>query len=144
MDRITKSLLEEFTKDHNLSSGPEDRRFEHFASYLSLSRHLGETFDTSDVVTGSGGDTGIDAIASIVNGTLVTDAELVSELADTNGYLDVTFVFVQAERSSNFETAKIGQFGFGVGDFFKENPALPRNDSVKEAASVMSAIYDRQ
>ena len=41
----------------------------------------------------SGGDTGIDAVGIIVNGTLVSDPELISELAATNGYLDVTFHF---------------------------------------------------
>ena len=112
---------------------PEDKRFERFASYLVVSPHLADSFDTADIATGSGGDTGIDAIAIVVNGTLVTDQELVKELAETNGYLDVTFVFVQAERSSSFEGSKIGTFGYGVMDFFKEIPTLPRNEEVKEA-----------
>ena len=74
---------------------------------------------------------------------MVTDQELVKELAETNGYLDVTFVFVQAERSSSFEGSKIRTFGYGVMDFFKETPTLPRNEEVKEAAAIMSAIYAR-
>jgi hypothetical protein len=56
---------------------------------------LGETFDTMEVATGLGGDTGIDSIAIILNGSLTTDPEIVQEYADLNGYLDVTFVFVQ-------------------------------------------------
>lgn len=143
MDRITKSLLDEFSSEAGLTALPEDTRFEHFAAFLTVSKHLGDTFDTNDTATGSGGDIGIDAIAIIVNGALVTDAELVEELAETNGHIDATFVFVQAERSTNFETAKIGQFGFGVGDFFKDHPALPRNDEVKSAGEVMAAIYAR-
>ena len=122
MDRITKSLLDEFSAEAQISQLPEDTRFEHFTSFLTIGRHLEDTFDTADVVTGSGGDTGIDAIAVIVNGALVTDPEFVEELATTNGHVDATFVFVQAERSSSFETAKIGQFGFGVVDFFKDRP----------------------
>src|SRR5689334_18785670 len=106
MDRITNALLEEFSRDHGIAGLPEDQRFERFASYLSVLPHLPESFDTADIATGSGGDTGIDAIGIVVNGTLVTDADLVGELADTNGYLDVTFVFVQAERSAAFEAAK--------------------------------------
>jgi hypothetical protein len=142
MDRITSSLLGEFSRDHSIEALPEDQRFERFAAYLSILPHLPETFDTADVATGSGGDTGIDAIAIVVNGTLVTDAELVSELAETNGYLDVTFIFVQAERSASFEAAKIGTFGFGVADFFREAPTLPRNEAVSEAAAIASAIFD--
>ena len=143
MDRITKSLLDEFSREHDLVKLPEEKQFEHFASYLTAGRFLSEAFDTFDVVTGSGGDTGIDGIATIVNGSLVGDTDLVEEYLDRNGYLDVTFVFVQAKRSSAFESAKIGQFGFGVLDFFKEKPTLPRSEAVASAAAVMSAVYDR-
>lgn len=121
MDRITSALLTEFSQDNGIQSLPEDTRFERFASYLVVSPHLADSFDTADIATGAGSDTGIDAIAIVVNGTLVTDQELVKELVETNGYLDVTFIFVQAERSSSFEGSKIGTFGYGVMDFFKEN-----------------------
>lgn len=143
MDRITRSLLTEFAAESGLSAQPEDAQFEHFASYLNVGRHLSETFDTVDVVTGAGGDTGIDGLAVIINGTLVTDPELVTELEEVNGFLDVTFVFVQAERSSGFDTAKIGQFGFGVRDFFSESPKLPRNASIVAAAEIMAVIYEK-
>ena len=82
-------------------------------------------------MVGAGGDSGMDAIAVIVNGAIVTEPEEIEDLATTNGYLDVSFVFTQAERSATFETAKIGQFAFGVRDFFSENPQLPQNDRIK-------------
>ena len=143
MDRITKSLLDEFSVEHGVDRLPEETQFEHFGCYLTVQRHHSETFDTADVQTGSGGDTGIDGIATIVNGTLVTDREMVAELADRNGYLDVLFLFIQAERSPGFETSKIGQFSYGVVDFFKDTPTLPRNDAIKQAADVMVAVYER-
>ena len=143
MDRITKSLLEEFSREHDLAKLPEEKQFEHFACHLTAGRFLSEAFDTSDIVTGSGGDTGIDGIAVTVNGSLIADADLVEDYADRNGYLDVAFVFVQAERSSGFESAKIGQFSFGVQDFFREKPTLPRNKEVASAAKIMAAVYDR-
>ncbi len=143
MDRITKSLLDEFSREHGIAKLSEDKQFEHFACYLTLQRHHSETFDSMDVVTGSGGDTGIDGIAVIINGSLVTDVEVVGELAERNGYLDVSFLFVQAERSAAFDTAKIGQFSYGVGDFFKDSPTLPRNAAVRDAAEIMAAIYER-
>jgi len=141
LDRISKSLLDEFSAEASLDKLQEETRFEHFAAYLALSRHHAEAFSSGDLVTGSGGDTGIDAIAILVNGVLVLDPDEVKELADTNGYVDATFVFVQAERSSSFETAKIGQFGFGVNDFFAEKPKLPRNEHITSAASIMAAVY---
>ncbi|WPG35312.1 AIPR family protein [Variovorax sp. EBFNA2] len=141
MDRITKSLLDESSAEHDLSSLAEDKRFEHFAALLTVGRFVSEALDTTDVVIGASGDSGIDAIAIIANGALIENSSEIDELAERNGYLDVTFVFVQAERSSAFETAKIGQFSFGVQDFFKEKPSLPRGRDVIELANIMSAVY---
>jgi hypothetical protein len=143
MDRITKSLLDEFSQEAGISDLQEEKQFEHFTAFLSVSRYLSDTFDTRDIVIGAGGDTGIDAIAVLVNGSLVTDPELVEELTASNNFVDATFIFVQAERSSGFDTAKIGQFGFGVVDFFKDKPALPRNDDVVAAYEIMNAVYAR-
>jgi hypothetical protein len=143
MDRITKSLLDEFSRDYGLNSLSEDDRFEHLASYVTVHRQYSETFDTSEIVLGEKGGMGIDAIAIIINGGLVTDVDSFNELADDAGYLDVTFIFVQADRGAAFDAAKIGNFGFAVLDFFKDTPTLPRSKEIKEAAKLMAAIYDK-
>ena len=142
MDRITQSLLDEFSREHDISGLPQNQRFEHFVSYVTVRRQYSETFDTEEIVTGAGGDIGIDAIAIIVNGNLVTDRDSLNEMITDSDHLDVMFIFVQASRSIGFEAAKIGSFSFGVLDFFSSQPRLPRNDEVKEAASIMSAIYE--
>lgn len=143
MDRITKVLLEEFVQQNSLQSLPEAEAFEHFCGSLVTSRHYSESFSSDDIVVGAGGDCGIDCISVIVNGTLVTEPEEITDLGETNGYLDVAFVFTQAERSSSFETAKIGQFVFGVCDFFSERPQLPQNDRVKFYLRITKEIFDR-
>jgi hypothetical protein len=142
MDRITESLLSEFAQSFDIEDLAEAKRFEHFATYVTVRRQHNETFETMDVVVGAGADTGIDAIAITVNGVLVNDVENLNELAAATTNLDVSFIFVQAERSSSFDSAKIGTFGFGVADFFKTKPTLPRNDDVQTAADVMEAIYN--
>src|SRR5206468_353541 len=98
------------------------------------------SFLTSDVVLGGGNDTGIDALAIIVNNTLVTDADAVHELAKQNDYIDVTFVFVQCERSASFNGAKIGSFGAGVIDFFASSPKMPRSDPLQSMADITDLI----
>ena len=51
MDRITTGLLAEFVQEFNLGSLPEDRQFEHFATYVAVRRHYSETaFQTHDLV----------------------------------------------------------------------------------------------
>ncbi len=143
MDRITKSLLEEFVLTHTLGTLPEETQFEHFCGTLTTSRHYAESFPSEDIAVGAGGDCGIDCISILTNGRLVTDPEEVAELADSASYLDVTFIFVQAERSPSFDMAKIGQFGFGVQDFFSETPGLKRNERVQLAAQIANEILKR-
>jgi hypothetical protein len=125
-----------------IDCSPEDRRFEHFASYITVRQQHRETFDTADIETGGGNDTGIDAIAILVNGQLVTDVDELTDVAAA-GSLDVMFVFVQADRGTGFEGTKITNFGFGVVDFFDNQPKLPRNEAVTNAAAIMTRIYER-
>lgn len=143
MDKITQSLLAEFAISHGVDKLPEDDQFEHFVAYITLRRHHARAFDTDDIVVGDGGDTSIDSIAIVVNGALVTDKDAIAELAERNGSLDVTFVFSQADRGSRFDSSKIGSFGFGVEDFFKDQPSLIRNARVQEAAEIWAAILAR-
>jgi hypothetical protein len=140
MDRVSESLLSEFSTERGLSLLGEDARFEHFACFITVGRHYNETFDTEDILVGEA--TGIDGIAIIVNGVLISDVESLEEL-DGAGEFDVTFIFIQADRGSNFDASKMGDFGFAVVDFFKEQPQLPRNEQIASAASIMSAIYQR-
>jgi hypothetical protein len=142
MDMITESLLDQFSKEQELTL-PKDQRFEHFAAYITVRRQHGETFDTDDVVTGKGGDTGIDGFAALVNGNLVTTVDDLDEIAESAAYLDVVFVFVQAVQTSSFDGMKIGNFGYGVLDFFSYAPKLKRNDKIDDAAVLMRAIYKR-
>jgi hypothetical protein len=140
MDRVSESLLNEFSIERGLTLLPEDKRFEHFTAFITVGRHYNETFDTGDVLVGDA--TGIDAIATIVNGTLVTDVEeLEEELSAPE--LDITFIFVQADRGPGFDAGKLGNFGFATADFFNETPTIPRNAEVKAAAEMMTKIYQQ-
>jgi hypothetical protein len=140
MDRVSETLLSEFSNERGITHLPEDKRFEHFVCFITVGRHYSDSFDTEDIVVGAA--TGIDGIAVIVNGILITDSESLEEV-DSAAELDVTFVFVQADRGPTFDAAKIGNFGFAVTDFFKDQPTLPRNEKVFAAADIMSAVYKR-
>lgn len=143
MDRITTALLAEFVSEHCLGRLAEDTAFEHFCGYLVTASHFSESFSSEDISVGGGGDSGIDCITIIVNGCVVTDPEEVKDLEELNGYLDVTFIFVQAERSSSFDSSKIGQFGYGVLDFFSESPKFQRNEDVKLASQITNEVFKR-
>ena len=140
MDRITESMLDEFSTEHGISSLDESIRFEHFTSYATIQRLHAETFDTGDVVLGSH-EPGIDGIAIIVNSVLVSDIDTFTAISESASSLDVVFIFVQADRSRSFDSGKMGSFVYAVRDFFKDQPQLPRSDRLKELAVIQAAIY---
>ncbi|WP_155252036.1 MULTISPECIES: hypothetical protein [Bradyrhizobium] len=79
MDKVTEGFLTEFSGQFGIENLAEKDRFEHLAAWLTVRRHFSDsTFSPADLVTGSGGDTGIDAIAVIVNNNL---ARLIRERA---------------------------------------------------------------
>ena len=143
LDRVTESLLASFCKERELERLEESKQFEHFTAFAMLRRHYSRAFSTSDVVVGGGSDGGIDSVAIIVNNNLVTDADVLQELADQNDYVEPTFVFVQSERSAGFRSDKIGTFGFGVVDFFSKEPKLPRSAELNALAAVTDLILGK-
>ena len=141
MDRITENLLGQFATEYAITNLPPDKQFEHFTAFCMVRRHYSRSFNPADVVIGGGGDTAIDAISIVVNNVLVVDPDTVDELAKQNGFLDVSFIFVQAKRGSSFDGAEIGNFGFGVKDFFASEPVSIRGEGVEKAAEVLKVIF---
>lgn len=140
MDRITKQLITDLFKAQEKEETVLSDDFEYFCNYSVLANEYNRTFETEAITIGSGSDTGIDGVAIIVNGHLVEDEEEVDDLLDSNGYLEVSYVFVQAKTSSNFNTAEMHQFYYGVQDFFSEEPQLPRNDDIKRVSELSDYI----
>jgi hypothetical protein len=99
MDRITQGIVDEFVKNFDLGKESPEEQFEHFVNVAVVSSEYHESFDPSDVHVGKDANPGIDGLAIIVNGSLVTEEEEVEDLLSTNKYLEVTFIFTQAKTS---------------------------------------------
>lgn len=140
LDQITKALVSEFLQEAELQSQGEATDYELFSTYVTVSPHIDAAIDYENTMTGSGGDTGLDAIAIIVNGELITDPDAIAALAAAGATLDVHYIFVQTEIATSFSTAKIGQIAYGVKDFFSASPTLNRNDIVVSAAEISQAL----
>ena len=112
MDRITKTLLNNFLKTQEIVNKDESSNFEKFVNYSILSN------DIDSISIGSGNDTGIDGLAIIVNGHLIEELNEIDDLLAQNGYLDVKYIFIQSKTSSTIDTSEMLQFYNGVYDFF--------------------------
>lgn len=142
MDRITKSLLQDFLKTQEIKEKDESTNFEKFVNYSILNNEYNKSFDLDSITIGSGNDTGIDGLAIIVNGHLVEDTNEVDDLLAQNGYLEVRYLFIQSKTSSSIDTSEMHTFYSGVFDFFSEEPQLKRNDDIIKLSNISNHIVD--
>ena len=144
MDRIIQSYLESFLSSQQIEEKDQCKQFELFASYCAIAQHYSETYDLTDIMTGEGDDCGIDAIAIIANGTMITSKEEIDDLIEINKNLsDICFIFVQAKISSSFDYSNIGTFGTGVKDFFSDHPKMVRNEQIQEKSELVEYIFSK-
>lgn len=143
MDRITSSLLKDFVASHGLEKLPESEAFEHFANYAVLFGELSDTFELDDVRVGQDGNVGIDGLAAIVNGALITSQEDADSIITTNGFLDADFIFIQAKTSATFDLGELSKFLFSVTDFFEVPPKLGHNQATKDLIGLKDHLYTR-
>ena len=144
MDRITKGYMTNFASSQEIQdTSDESRLFELFSCYCVLSREYSESFDLTDVITGGGGDGGIDGVAIIANNVLLHSSEEFDDLIEQTHFIsDLKFVFVQAKTTSSFSGGEIATFGFGVQDLFKEQPGLVQNAEIREKSDIISHILN--
>jgi hypothetical protein len=141
MDRIIESLVEKFAAQHDLSGRERDEQFERFANYCVVAtRGTEETFDVEDV-TVDGNEVGLDGLAIQVNGRIVSDPDEVAGLAQTNGYLEVNFIFVQAKTTEGFDAGAVEKMGRAVKDFFRGQSDLPSSDFLERCRAIKEAVY---
>ena len=144
MDRIIQSYMDSFIKSQEITENDTSKQFELFSAYCIVEQWFTETYELSDIIIGDGGDCGIDAMAIIVNGNMITSKEEVDDIIEMNGKMsEITFIFVQAKTSSNFNYGDMGTFGAGVKDFFAEEPQMVRNEGIKEKSEIVEYIFSK-
>lgn len=144
MDRIIQSYMESILASQQVEEKDQSRQFEMFASYCAVEQHYTDTYNLSDIITAEGGDCGIDAIAIIINGTMITSKEEVDDLIELNKKLsEINFVFIQAKTTPNFDYGDIGTFETGVKDFFSDYPQMVRNELLQEKSKLVEYIFSK-
>lgn len=144
MDRIIQSYMDSFIKSQEILEKDESKQFELFSAYCVVEQWYTETYNLQDIIIGEGGDCGIDSIAIIVNGNMVTSKEEIDDIIEMNKSLsDINFIFVQAKTSASFDYGEMGTFGAGVKDFFSEDPQMVRNEGIVEKNEIIEYIFSK-
>lgn len=143
-DIILNSYLQDFSEKFNFSEIEQDKLFEHFVNYNMVSKlYPNEIDDIESLSVGDGGDTGIDGLAIIVNGNIVTSKEEVADLIQINKGIEVQFVFIQAKNSPKFESSQVATFTYGVKHFFRDKATIAENERVEQLRVVKDFIYEK-
>jgi AIPR protein len=143
MDKITRTLLENFVTENELERLGESKQFEYFVNYVVISKLHRNTFELDSLDTGDGGDGAIDGLAVIVNGRLVADIQELEDIVNESGYLDCDVAFIQSKMSSKFEGSEIGSFIFGVKDFIADEPKLVHNEQMGKLKEIWETVISK-
>src|SRR6185369_6402511 len=99
----------DFLKQQEILSEGESKDFEKFCNYSILKKEYSDSFETEDLFTGDSTQ-GIDGLALIINGKLISNKEEIDDLLDINKYIEAKFIFIQAKTSESFNSTDIGNF----------------------------------
>jgi hypothetical protein len=140
-DQILKGYVDDFKKGFELDEVDEATIFEHFVNYCIVSKQYPRDFNYDDLHVGGSDDIGLDGAAFIVNGNIVKAEEEIEYLRKNNGYLDVSFSFIQTKKSTSFKGDQVGTLIFGIKSFFDDVPSIPENEGINNLRLIKNEIY---
>lgn len=142
MHRIVSSHLKRFVTEHSLEGLDESKQFERFSNFCIVYKFYPTRFDVS-AITSEEDDCGIDGIAFIIDGELVTTPDEAKEIFKRpKKNVSVDTVFIQAKRSEKFERGEILKFGDGVSDFLNDSPNLPQGEFIQNSKELFDIVIE--
>lgn len=140
-DEILEGYVNDFAENYEFENCRSEVIFEKFVNYCVVSRLYPRDFEIDDLSIGGSNDIGIDGVAIIINGNIITDEDEIDYFIKQNGCLDVTFVLIQSKTQSHFEGSDVGTFLYGVKAFFDDRPSIPENEKIKKLRIIKDAVY---
>ena len=143
MDRMIRTLIDDFLTSQEIPSQTPSTEFEQFSNYCLIANEVTSGFDLEETMTGEGDDLGIDGISFVLNGKIVNSTDEIDFLLEQNITLEATIFFIQAKTSKRFDSGEILKFGMGVSDFVSESPKLKMNESIENFRILFSYIIKK-
>lgn len=142
MHKIVSSHLKKFVIDQSLSGLDQSKQFEQFSNFSIVYKFYPTRFDIT-AITSEDDDCGIDGIAFIIDGELVTTPDEATTIFNRpKKSVIVDIVFVQSKSSEKFDRGDILKFSDGVLDFLKDSPNLPQGEFIQKSKEIFDKIID--
>lgn len=144
LDKILKGIVSDFQRKYSLE-GTEAHMFEHVVNYISVAKFHPEAFsDAGDfelISIDKKGLFGIDGIAFIVNGNLVTSKEDIGLYAKSK-YLDVIILVMQAKTEEKCDTGDLLKTITASKSFFGDHALLTETSpELNNAYEIYTEIF---
>lgn len=140
LNPVNQAQMKEFASKFDLTGYSESDQFELYSIYSVINGGSGENIEPFDAhLTGT--EFGLDGVAIVVQGNLVTDAdEAIAALSDIKNP-SIDFYFFQSKTSSNFDYGEMSKFFDGVKRFF-ENGISGESDQLSDLIEAKDVIYN--
>lgn len=140
LNRILQGIVSDFKKKYSLS-GDDSKIFEHLANYITVTKYHPEAFcdagDFESLIVDQSGLFGIDGIAFIVNGNLITSIDDIDVYAKSK-YLDIQILITQAKTEEKCESGDLLKTISAAKSFLTDHALLTETNAELENAY---AIY---
>ncbi|MEU4206796.1 AIPR family protein [Rothia terrae] len=114
MDVLVKGIVENFAKEYGFE-GSLEQLFEKYVAWVYLQEyHKQDPAVIDAIVTGGGGDEGIDVAAVVINRNIVTDPSEVEENISDQFKNTLKVLLIQAKTSQGYDAKLISKFLHGV------------------------------
>lgn len=138
MHRIVAALLRDFVSSYHIEEMDESEQFERLINYCVVAPEVVESFDLSDITTGSDDD-GIDGVCVLIDQEVILSVEDADELLnDGRRNHDVKLVVTQSKTSESMDLGELLKFHAAIKRFchdFQYSPTDPIEQNSKEIYS---------
>jgi len=146
MDRIIKGYVKNFVTQFGLEFKENNinELFENFTTFCLVSNKLiNDNLDNNAIIaTNTKKYKGIDNIAFIISGKIITNIIELEEIFENTGYVDVLLVAIQSKISEKFDNNEITNLLDTFSDFIKDDPQYPLTDEAKLIHEMLIYVKD--
>jgi len=144
LNRILQGIVSDFKEKYSLD-GDESKIFEHLANYITVTKYHPEAFcdagDFESLIVDKKGLFGIDGIAFVVNGNLVTSIDDIDVYAKSK-YLDIQILIMQAKTEEKCEAGDLLKTISATKSFLTDHSLLTEtNAELENAYAIYSEIF---
>lgn len=140
MNPVNQVQMKDFATRFELEHKNDSEQFELYCIYSIINGGSGENVDPFDIHL-SGTEFGLDGVAIVVQGTLVTNVDEAQVALDGIKNPSIDFYFFQSKTSSSFDYGEISKFFDGVKGFFNGQMA-GESDQLDDLMLAKDYLYE--